>query len=62
MASGARSIAVPLHVPIEARPGLSRVRTLEDVDLSVMRHILTGEDLDLLDDAGSTARDAHSAR
>lgn len=62
MASGARSIAVPLHVPIEASPGLSRVRTLEDVDLSVMRHILTGEDLDLLDDGGSTARDAHSAR
>lgn len=50
LASGARSIAVPLHVPIAARPELSRVRTLEDVDLPVMLRILAGEDLDLLED------------
>lgn len=52
LASGARSIAVPLHVPIEARPGLSRVRTLEDVDLAVLRRILAGEDLDLVEQIG----------
>ena len=50
LASGARSIAVPLHVPIGAQPGLSRVRTLEDVDLTVLGRILAGEDLDLVDE------------
>ena len=46
LASGARTIAVPLMVDVAARPGLSRLRSLESLDLVLLGRILDGEDVD----------------
>jgi HAD superfamily hydrolase (TIGR01509 family) len=48
MASGARTLGVPHMVPVEARPGLSRVPTLAGIGLADLARIVAGEDLDLL--------------
>ncbi|WP_447925449.1 HAD family hydrolase [Georgenia muralis] len=46
LAAGARTIAVPLMVDVAARPGLSRLRSLEHLDLDLLGRILDGEDVD----------------
>jgi beta-phosphoglucomutase-like phosphatase (HAD superfamily) len=51
LASGARTIAVPLMLPIVARPGLSRVASLTDVDLDVLARVAAGEVVDTLEPA-----------
>ncbi|MFD1506840.1 HAD family hydrolase [Georgenia yuyongxinii] len=56
LASGARTIAVPLMLPIEAREGLSRLRTLEDVELDLLARIADGDVVDDLEPAGRTSR------
>jgi len=48
MASGARTLGVPHMVPVEPRPGLSRVPTLAGIGLAELARIVAGEDLDLL--------------
>lgn len=48
LASGARTLGVQHIVPVEARPGLSRVGSLADVDLDVVARIASGEVVDLL--------------
>lgn len=48
LASGARTIGVQHIVPVEARPGLSRVASLADVSLDDVCRIASGEVLDLL--------------
>ncbi|MFC7406809.1 HAD family hydrolase [Georgenia alba] len=53
MASGARTIAVPLAVDVPAQPGLSRVGSVEDVDLDTLARVVAGEDLDALSHVGT---------
>ncbi|GAA4422382.1 HAD family hydrolase [Georgenia halophila] len=48
LAAGARTLAVPMFVDVPAMPGLSRVRSLEDVDLDAIERVLAGEDLEKL--------------
>ncbi|WP_240644212.1 HAD family hydrolase [Antribacter gilvus] len=48
VASGARTLGVEAVVPVEERPGLSRARSLEQVDLGVLARIASGEVVDLL--------------
>lgn len=48
LASGARTIGIQHIVDVPARPGLSRVDTLEQVDLGVLARVLSGETVDLL--------------
>jgi HAD superfamily hydrolase (TIGR01509 family) len=48
LASGARTIGVPHMVPVEPRPGLSRVPTLVGLGLADLARVVAGEDLDLL--------------
>lgn len=48
MAAGARTVGVPHMVPVEPRPGLSRVPTLAGIGLADLARIAGGEDLDLL--------------
>ncbi|WP_024288580.1 HAD family phosphatase [Cellulomonas sp. KRMCY2] len=49
LASGARTLGVQHIVPVERRPGLSRVSSLVDIGLGELRRIASGEVLDLLD-------------
>ncbi len=49
LASGAKTIAVQRHVPVEARPGLSRVRSLEGIDIEALARVMAGERWDTLD-------------
>ena len=51
-ASGARTIAVRRHVPIPALPGLSRLRSLEGLDVDALRRIAAGAVVDELGDEG----------
>lgn len=48
LASGARTIGIKHIVDVEPRPGLSRVSSLEQVDLDLLARVLGGETLDLL--------------
>lgn len=48
LASGARTIGVRHIVDVPPRPGLSRVDSLEQVDLGVLARVLGGETVDLL--------------
>lgn len=47
MAAGARTIGVPHILPVEPRPGLSRVRSLAQVGLAELARVHAGEVLDL---------------
>lgn len=49
LASGARTIGVRVMVPIEPRPGLSRIASLADLDLELLHRVAGGEVVDLLD-------------
>lgn len=48
LASGARTIGVPHMVPVDPRPGLSRVPTLAGVGLADLARIASGQVVDLL--------------
>jgi beta-phosphoglucomutase-like phosphatase (HAD superfamily) len=48
LASGARTLGVEAVHPIAPQPGLSRARSLLDVDLGVLRRLAAGEVLDLM--------------
>ena len=48
LASGARTIGVRVMVPIERRPGLSRISSLVDLDLDLLGRVAAGEVVDLL--------------
>lgn len=50
LASGAATIAVRGHVPVAQHPGLSRVRSLETLDLGLLGHVLAGGIVDDLGD------------
>jgi len=56
LASGARTIAVPLMVEVAAQDTLSRLRSLEGVDLALLSRILDGEVVDELATAGRAGR------
>ncbi|MFW7415005.1 HAD family hydrolase [Demequina sp. SO4-18] len=48
LASGAHTIAVERLVPVEPRPGLSRVRSLDGVSVETLREIAAGRHIDEL--------------
>lgn len=48
LASGARTIGIKHIVDVEPRPGLSRISSLEQVDLGFLCRVVGGETLDLL--------------
>ena len=48
LASGARTLAVEGVQQVADRPGLSRIRTLRDLSLEVLRDLAAGEVLDVL--------------
>ena len=48
LASGARTVGVQRLIPIEARPGLSRVSTLADLTVADIREIAAGRVIDRL--------------
>lgn len=48
LTAGARTIAVPLLVPVPARPGLSRLRSLTGLELGALARIAAGEVVDEL--------------
>lgn len=48
LASGARTIGIKHIVDVPPRPGLSRVSSLEQVDLGVLTRVVAGETVDLL--------------
>ena len=48
LSSGARTIGVRVMVPIERRPGLSRIGSLADLDLDLLGRVAGGEVVDLL--------------
>ncbi len=48
LAAGARTIGIRHIGDVPARPGLSRVDTLEHVDLDVLARVVAGETIDLL--------------
>lgn len=52
LASGARTIGIRHIVDVPPRPGLSRVSSLEQLDLAALSRVLGGETIDLLDGAG----------
>ncbi|WP_240645938.1 HAD family phosphatase [Georgenia sp. SYP-B2076] len=56
LASGARTIAVPLMVPVAAQDSLSRLRSLADADLDLLGRVLGGEVVDALEPAPDTLR------
>lgn len=56
LASGARTIAVPLMVEVAAQDTLSRLRSLEGVDLDLLARILDGEVVDEFAAAGRAGR------
>ncbi len=49
LASGARVVGIPSVVPIEPRPGLSRLRSVRELDAPTMRRIMAGAVLDTVD-------------
>jgi len=51
LASGARTVGVQVVVPVEPAPGLTRIASLEQLDVDRLRAIAAGETLDLLDAA-----------
>lgn len=51
LASGARTIAVPLMVAIEPQPGLNRLRSLDGVGLELISRVAAGEHIDQVDPA-----------
>ena len=51
LASGARTIAVPLMLPVDPRPGLSRLASLADADLGLLARVAGGEVVDALEPA-----------
>ncbi|MHB1289314.1 HAD family hydrolase [Georgenia sp.] len=53
LASGARTIAVPLMVPIEPQPGLNRLRSLDGVGLELISRVAAGEHIDQVDPASA---------
>lgn len=59
LASGARTIGVEVVVPVEPRPGLSRVASLEQVDLALVADVAAGATVDRLaaGDDGADERD-----
>ncbi|MFC7580506.1 HAD family hydrolase [Schaalia naturae] len=46
LASGAHVIAIPCVVPVEARPGLSRLRSAEELTDEVVFRVMSGEAVD----------------
>nr|WP_277210784.1 HAD family phosphatase [Isoptericola croceus] len=48
LAAGARTLGVEAVLPVEPRAGLSRARTLADVDLELLRRLAAGDVLDLV--------------
>jgi HAD superfamily hydrolase (TIGR01509 family) len=50
LASGARTLGVEHAVPVDRRPGLSRVGTLSGIGLGELARITSGETIDLLDE------------
>ncbi|WP_328742348.1 HAD family hydrolase [Flavimobilis rhizosphaerae] len=50
LASGAATIAVRGHVPVVQHPGLSRIRSLETLDVGLLGHVLAGGIVDDLGD------------
>lgn len=46
LASGAHTLGVEAVVPVEARPGLSRLRSLDGVDLGFIARLASGEVVD----------------
>lgn len=48
MAAGVRTLGVRHMVPVEPRPGLSRVPSLAGIGLADLARVLAGEDLDLM--------------
>ncbi len=48
LAAGARTIGVQHIVPVEPRPGLSRVDSLERLDLAVLARVVDGATVDLV--------------
>lgn len=58
LACGARVVAIPNQLAIPARPGLSRLRSADDLDEEVLARIMAGRDVDTLPPAGEPpARD-----
>ncbi|WP_284294493.1 HAD family hydrolase [Luteimicrobium album] len=51
LASGARTVGVQVVVPVEPAPGLTRIASLEQLDVDTLARIASGETLDLLDGA-----------
>lgn len=47
-AAGAHTVGVPCMLPIEPRPGLSRVNSLADLNVELLSRIANGETVDLL--------------
>ena len=50
LASGAHVLGVEAVVPVEARPGLSRARSLSQVDIGTLGRLASGEVIDLIGD------------
>lgn len=53
LASGARTLGVEHIVPVERRPGLSRVGSLSGIGLGELARIMSGETIDLLDETAA---------
>ncbi|MPV35723.1 HAD-IA family hydrolase [Georgenia subflava] len=53
LASGARTVAVPMMVPVPARDTLSRLRSLEHADVELLSRVLAGEVVDELEPSHS---------
>lgn len=49
LASGAATLGVPAIVPVPSRDGLSRIASLVDLDLPLLRRLVAGETVDLLE-------------
>lgn len=50
VASGAPTIGVRVVVPVSPRPGLSRVSSLDQIDLDLLGRVAGGQEVDLLGD------------
>ncbi|WP_336921201.1 HAD family hydrolase [Aquipuribacter sp. SD81] len=53
-AAGCRVVAVPVHVPVPAAPGLSRVTDLRTLSVDALADVLAGRTIDDVDDAVPT--------
>lgn len=51
LAAGARTLGVEAVVPVRPAPGLSRTPTLEAIDLGALARIVSGETVDLMEEA-----------